>query len=195
MSDNIKILSRELVSESHGRLEEIKLRRRRFDANEQELDREIYDIGDSASIFLYDPARQCVLLIRQFRLPVYLKMGRDWAVEVCAGRLQGLDAPTRIVEEVMEETGVHISAPRFLFDAFLSPGSYCEKMSFFAAPYGEADRKSNGGGLAHEGEDIDVFETTLDEALAMIDRGEIIDATTILRLNYAKRTGLMEARG
>ena len=193
MSDNIKILSRELVSENHGRLEEIKLRRRRFDANEQELEREIYDIGDSASIFLYDPARQCVLLIRQFRLPVYLKTGRDWAVEVCAGRLQGLDAPTRIVEEVMEETGVHIAAPRFLFDAFLSPGSYCEKMSFFAAPYGEADRKSNGGGLAHEGEDIDVFETTLDEALAMIDRGEIIDAKTILLLNYAKRTGVMEA--
>jgi hypothetical protein len=65
-------------------------------------------------------------------------------------------------------------------------------MSFFAAPYSEKDRISAGGGLAHEGEDIEVFETSLDEALAMIDGGEIIDVKTILLLNYAKRTGLME---
>jgi len=192
MAEGVKILARDVVSDSFGRLERFKLRRRRFDSSEQDLDREIYDVGDSASIFLYDPKRSCVLLIRQFRLPVFLATGRETMIEVCAGKLQGLDAATRIVEEVKEETGLHIGAPRFLFEAFLSPGSYCEKMSFFAAPYAQEDRISDGGGLAHEGEDIEVFETTLDEALAMIDNGEIIDAKTIMLLNYAKRMGLME---
>ncbi|MGO9006056.1 MAG: NUDIX domain-containing protein [Beijerinckiaceae bacterium] len=192
MEERVKIIARDIVSTDFGRLEHIKLRRRRFDSTEQELEREIYDIGESASIFLYDPQRACVLLIRQFRLPVFLATGRDLLIEVCAGRLQGLDAAARIVEEVKEETGLAIGTPRFLFDAFMSPGAYCERMSFFAAPYSAEDRISDGGGLAHEGEDIEVFETTLEEALAMIDRGEIIDAKTILLLNFAKRTGLME---
>lgn len=192
MTDNVKILARELLSDKFGRLEEIKLRRQRFDGAEQELEREAYSVGDSASIFLFDPQRGCILLIRQFRLPPFLAEGRESIIEVCAGKLHGLEAAARIVEEVNEEAGLAIGPPLFLFDAFLSPGSYCEKMSFFAAPYREGDRVSAGGGLAHEGEDIEVFETTLDEALAMIDRGEIVDAKTILLLNYAKRTGLME---
>jgi nudix-type nucleoside diphosphatase (YffH/AdpP family) len=195
MEERVKILARDLVSSDFGRLERIKLRRRRFDSTEQELDREIYDVGNSASIFLYDPQRARVLLIRQFRLPAFLATGRDLLIEVCAGKLQGLDAALRIVEEVKEETGLAIGAPRFLFDAFMSPGSYCERMSFFAAPYSEKDRISAGGGLAHEGEDIEVFETSLDEALAMIDSGGIVDVKTILLLNYAKRTGLTEMSG
>jgi GDP-mannose pyrophosphatase NudK len=192
MDDSVKILSRDLISDEYGRLERVKLRRRRSDAREQDLDREIYNIGNSASIFLYDPQRACILLIRQFRLPVFLATGREQTIEVCAGKLEGLDPALRIVEEVKEETGVAIGPPRFLFDVFLSPGAYCERMSFFAASYTEKDKITAGGGLAHEGEDIEVFETTLDEALAMIDAGEIIDAKTILLLNYAKRTGLME---
>jgi GDP-mannose pyrophosphatase NudK len=193
MSDSVKILARELVASSYGRLERIKLRRRRSDSREQDLDREIYDVGNSAGILLYDPQRSCVLLIRQFRLPVFLATGRDSTIEICAGKLEGLDPALRIIEEAKEETGVAIGTPRFLFEAFLSPGAYCERMSFFAAPYSQKDRISDGGGLEHEGEDIEVFETSLDDALAMIDTGEIIDAKTILLLNYARRVGLMDS--
>jgi nudix-type nucleoside diphosphatase (YffH/AdpP family) len=191
MESRIKIIARDIVSQGFGRLERIKFRRRRFDATEQDLEREIYDVGNAAAIFLYDPQRGCIMLIRQFRLPIFLGGDGELAVEVCAGKLQGMDAAARIVEEVAEETGLRIKEPRFLFDAYMSPGVFTERMSFFAAPYAEPDRVSNGGGLAHEGEDIEVFETSLDEALAMVDRGEIIDAKTVLLLNYAKRTDLM----
>jgi GDP-mannose pyrophosphatase NudK len=194
MSGKVEILERKVISDGFGHLEHVHVRRRRSDARDQDLNREIYDVGNSAAIFLYDPARGVVLLIKQFRLPVFLGTGREAIIEVCAGKLEGMAAAERIVEEAREETGLHIGAPRFLFSAFLSPGAYCENMSFFAAQYSQADRKSDGGGLADEGEDIQVFETSLDEALAMVDRGEIIDAKTILLLNYAKRTGLMEGR-
>jgi hypothetical protein len=81
--------------------------------------------------------------------------------------------------------------PRRLFEGYTSPGAFCEKLTFFVAEYAEADRIGAGGGLEHEGEDIEILEPTLDEALTMIERGEIIDAKTILLLHYAKLAGLM----
>ena len=74
----------------------------------------------------------------------------------------------------------------------MSPGGFSEQITFFVAPYRPSDRITNGGGLAEEGEDIEVIETTLEAALAMIGTGEIIDAKTVMLLQYAKLTGLMD---
>src|SRR5271154_712974 len=111
MSDKIKIIGREVLTRGFGVLERFKLRRRRFDAKMQDLTRDFYDSGNSAAILLYDPTRACVLLIRQFRLAAYLADGRETMVEVCAGKLEGMDAGRRIVMEVMEETGFSIHEP------------------------------------------------------------------------------------
>lgn len=192
MDEAIKILRREIVSRGFGLLERITFRRRRFDTKMQELTREVYDTGNSAAILLYDPTRSRVLLVRQFRLPVYLGTGRETMIEVCAGKLEGLDADRRIVTEVLEETGLSIRAPRFLFEAFMSPGAFGERLSFFVARYSPADRLGPGGGLPKDGEDIEILEPTLAEALAMIGSGEIIDAKTIILLQYAELAGLMQ---
>jgi GDP-mannose pyrophosphatase NudK len=134
-----------------------------------------------------------VLLVRQFRLPVYLALGHETTIEACAGKLEGMDAASRIVLEVEEEAGYLIEAPKFLFEAFMSPGAYAERISFFSVTYSPADRRTRGGGIRDDGEDIEVIEPTLDEALAMIASGEIIDAKTILLLQYAKLAGLMKS--
>ena len=98
----------------------------------------------------------------------------------------------RIVKETEEETGIRLSAePRPLFVAYSSPGSFAERLHYFAAPYSAQDRVSKGGGLVEEGEDIEVIETTLDAAIAMIERGEIIDLKTVALLYWARATGLM----
>ncbi len=190
----IEILKREILSRGKGVLEKIAFRRRRYDGRVQDVCREVYDTGDAASILLYDPARRCILLVRQFRLPVYLATGRESTIETCAGKLEGMEAARRIVMEVEEETGFTIREPKFLFSAFMSPAAYAERISFFSAPYSAADRRSSGGGLYDEGEDIEIVEPGLEEALAMIDRGEIIDAKTIILLQYAKLLGLIERR-
>lgn len=192
MSTSIKLLSREILARGFGVLQKVTLKRRKFDGDEQTITREIYDTGDGATILLYDTARGRVLLIRQFRPAAYLSGGRETLIEACAGKLEGLDAATRIVMEVEEETGFAIKAPRFLFEAYMSPGVFTERLSFFVAPYSAADRKSAGGGVADSGEDIEIFEPALDEALAMIERGEIVDAKTIVLLQYAKMTGLLD---
>ncbi len=188
----ITILSREILARGFGVLQKVTLRRKTFSGEEQTITRENYDTGDGATILLYDRTRGRVLLIRQFRLAAYLSGGQETLIEACAGKLEGLDAATRIVMEVEEETGFAITSPRFLFDAYMSPGVFTEKLSFFVAPYSATDRKSAGGGIAKDGEDIEIFEPTLDEALAMIERGEIIDAKTIVLLHYAKMTGLLD---
>jgi GDP-mannose pyrophosphatase NudK len=192
MSDAVKILHREIVSRGFGLLERVTFWRRKYDGAPQEITREFYDTGPGATILLYDPERRRILLVRQFRLAAYLVEGRDSLLETCAGKLEGAAAAERIVMEVLEETGFKIGAPKFLFSAYMSPGVYAEKISFFTAPYSPRDKVTNGGGLADENEDIEVIEPTLDEALGMIASGEIADAKTILLIHYAVLHKLME---
>ncbi len=85
-----------------------------------------------------------------------------------------------MIAETQEETGIKLSGPpRRLFECYMSPGSFAERLTFFVAPYVPGDRVNAGGGLVEEGEDIEVIETTLAAALAMVEAGEIIDAKTI----------------
>ena len=74
----------------------------------------------------------------------------------------------------------------------MSPGSVTERLVFFVAEYSAADRVAAGGGIAAEGEDIEVLEPTLDEALVMVEDGRIADAKTIMLLQYAKLHGLLD---
>jgi nudix-type nucleoside diphosphatase (YffH/AdpP family) len=191
MTANIRICERRAVSKGHGLLERLSIERKRFDGRMQSISREVYDPGDGAAILLYDPFRSRIVLVRQFRAPAYLKDGRESLIEVCAGRLEGEDALSRIIKEAEEETGFAVREPRRLFEAYMSPGSFAEKIIFFAGRYSADERRSPGGGCASEGEDIEILEPTLDEALAMIESGEIIDAKTIILLQYAKLHGLM----
>ena len=147
--------------------------------------REAYDRGNGVAILLYDPAAQTVLLTRQFRLPVFLNGHPDgMLVEAVAGLLDGDDAETAIRREAEEEGGVRVGQIERLFELFMSPGSVTERVAFFAATYSHGQRVSAGGGLMHEGEDIEVLELTLDNALAMVDSGEIADGKTVLLLQW-----------
>ena len=190
--EKTQILSREVLSRGFATLERIVFRRRRSDGEMSEMTREILDTGDGATILPYDAARGTIILIRQFRGVAFLKQGSEGLIEACAGKLEGADALTRIVKETEEETGIRLSAPpRQVFVAYSSPGSFAERLYYFVAPYTAEDRVSKGGGLVEEGEDIEVIETTLDAAIAMVERGEIIDAKTIALLYFARATGLL----
>ncbi|TIX89625.1 NUDIX domain-containing protein [Rhizobium sp. P44RR-XXIV] len=141
--------------------------------------REIYHRTPAACILLYDPKRETVVLVRQYRLPSQLVGLPAWMMEVPAGLLDGDD------REAMEETGFRIRDVRFLFKALTSPGSVTEVIHFFAAVIDTTDRVADGGGLAEEHEDIEVLEVRLSEAMAMIEAGDIYDAKTIMLLQWA----------
>jgi nudix-type nucleoside diphosphatase (YffH/AdpP family) len=107
-------------------------------------------------------------------------------IEACAGLLDARDPATAIKAEVEEETGYILNDVHKVFEAFMSPGSVTEKLHFFVAEYDAASRLAEGGGKISEGEDIGVLELAFDDALRMIDTGEIMDGKTIMLLQYLK---------
>jgi nudix-type nucleoside diphosphatase (YffH/AdpP family) len=168
---------------------------RRRDGRVQTLHRETYDRGNGATILLYDPARGTVLLTRQFRYPAYVNGHPDgMLIETAAGLLDE-DAPeVAIRREASEELGVTVRNPRHVFDLYLSPGSVTERVHFYVAEYTPADRVAAGGGVAEEGEEIEVIEVAGAEALAMIADGRIVDGKTVILLQWAALAGLVEPR-
>ena len=152
--------------------------------------RETYDRGNGATILLYDRERATVLLTRQFRFPVYVNGHPDGLfVEAAAGLLDDDDPETAIRREAAEELGVEVGPVELVFAPWTSPGSVTERLYCYAAPYTPADRTGAGGGLAEEGEDIEVVELDFAEALRMVGTGEIADAKTMLLLQWAALSG------
>ena len=177
--EDTKILARE-----KGKLTRVTFRQHRRDGQWQQRKREIYDNGNSAVVLPYDPERKTLLLTRQLRLPIYLQEGLEYSIEACAGKLDGEKAEARIIKEMEEELGYRVEEVERLFALYPSPASVAEKIEFFTCCYSPADKVSAGGGLADEGEDIEVIETTLEQAAAMIASGEIIDAKTVILIQY-----------
>jgi nudix-type nucleoside diphosphatase (YffH/AdpP family) len=157
----------------------------RSDGSWQTLSRETYDRGNGATLLPYDPKRRTVLLTRQFRFPAYVNGCDDLLIEAAAGLLDEASPEECIRKEIEEELGLELGPTRQIFSCFMSPGSVTERLHFFVAEYSPGMRRGRGGGNADEGEDIEVLELPLDEALAMIGTGAIQDAKTILLLQYA----------
>ena len=186
ITDRVRIQRVEVLSDDWYVLRKTILDWRRSNGNWQTVSRETYDRGNGAVVLPYSRAQRTVVLTRQFRYPAYANGYRDLLIEAAAGLLDDASPEDRIRAEVEEETGFRLGAVRKVFEAFMSPGSVTEKLHFFVAEYEHHMRVGSGGGLESEGEDIEVLELPVSEALAMIDDGRIVDAKTILLLQYAQ---------
>jgi len=189
VDERIVVKQVQVLADDWGVLKKTTFDYMRGDGRWETHSRETYDRGNGATILLYNRARKTVLLTRQFRLPAYVNGHHGMLIEACAGLLDADNPETAIKRETQEETGYAVAAPRKIFEAFMSPGSVTERLAFFVAEY-EPDAHANGGGV--DGEDIDVLEPTLDEALAMVASGEIADGKTIMLLQHAKLHGLLD---
>lgn len=180
--DYLKILDSTVLSNGWGRLTRHRIEYRRRDGSWQQQTREVYDRGHGAACLLHDPETDCVLLTRQFRLPVWFSGKEPLVIEAPAGLLEGAHPEERMRAELIEETGFQVSELTHLFDVTMSPGSVTEYLAFFAGTYHLKDQVAEGGGAEHEGEDIEVLHMPLKDALGMIRSGEICDAKTIILL-------------
>ena len=167
----------------------------RRDGQWQTQTRETYDRGDGATILLYNKARRTVILIRQFRFPTFREGHDGFLIEAAAGLLEQASAEQRIRAEVEEETGYAVGQVHKVFEAFMSPGSVTERLHFFVAEYEPSSRLGDGGGLAHEGEDIEVLELPLAQAVQMVADGRICDGKTIMLLQHAQLHLMPRKRG
>ncbi|HZR89162.1 MAG TPA: GDP-mannose pyrophosphatase [Bradyrhizobium sp.] len=185
ISDRIRITGERLISDHYGTVKSTTFEWRRNDGEWQSMSRDVFDRGNAATILPYNLARRTVVLVRQFRLPAYVNGYDDLLIEAAAGLLDDASPEDRIRAEAEEEIGYRLHHVHKVFEAFMSPGAVTEKIHFFVAEYEPEMRIGDGGGLAHEGEDIEVLELAFDEALAMIGDGRIVDAKTIMLLQHA----------
>jgi nudix-type nucleoside diphosphatase (YffH/AdpP family) len=187
MSANVKILNSEILSNNWYTLKKITFEYLKKDGSRITQSREAYDRGNGATILLYNKQQQTVILTEQFRLPTYINGNeKGLLIEACAGLLDEDNAEDCIRRETEEETGYKITDVRKIFEAYMSPGSVTEILHFFIAEYTKDMKVNEGGGVAHEEENIEVLEMPVQDALKMIETGKIKDAKTIMLLQYIK---------
>ncbi len=187
MNDGIKILKTEVLANNWYTLRKITFEYRKKDGTWETQVREAYDRGNGATILLYNKEQRTVILTEQFRMPTYLNGNESgMLIEACAGLLDTKGAEDSIKRETEEETGYKITEVRKIFEAYMSPGSVTEIVHFFVAEYAKEMKISEGGGLDHEQENIDVLELPFEKCLLMVNNGTIKDAKTIMLLQYAQ---------
>jgi len=182
------------------------LRYRRFDGNMSAVVQRInFERGDSVGVLLYDPQAEAVILVRQFRYPVYARLDpearagdgaqRAWLLEIVAG-VQDRGQTVRNVahRELLEEAGYEVrTSLQPMTTIYPSPGGTSERIHLFLAEVDGKERAGEGGGLSAEGEDTQVVVLPLAEAVEMVSRGQIQDAKTVIALQHLalSRLGLL----
>ncbi|MBP2615356.1 GDP-mannose pyrophosphatase NudK [Chryseobacterium jejuense] len=189
---DITILKTDILSDNWYTLNKVTFTVRKKDGTTETQSREAYDRGNGAAILLYNKISNTVILTRQFRLPTYINGNASgMLIEACAGLLDNDNPEDCIKRETEEETGYKISKVEKVFEAYMSPGSVTEILHFFIAEYSNEMKINDGGGLEEEGEQIEVLELSFDEALTMLDTGEIKDAKTIMLLQHLRIKGIL----
>jgi GDP-mannose pyrophosphatase NudK len=190
-TERVRIRTIKTLSDDWYLLKKTTFDYRMRDGSWKTVTRETYDRGNGATILVFNRERGTLLLTRQFRFPAFVNGTDDgMLVEACAGLLDNQSPEEAIRREAEEELGVQVGKVQKVLETYMSPGSVTEKLFFFVAEYALSSSKLTGN--YDEGEDIEVVELTLPEALEWIEDGRIQDAKTIILLLLAHRKGWLE---
>ncbi|WP_305907663.1 NUDIX domain-containing protein [Methylomarinum sp. Ch1-1] len=180
-----EIVDKETVYNGFFRLEKYRLRHTLFQGGwSKELDRELFRRGNCVAVLLYDPLRDEVVLIEQFRVGAILQPERAWLLEIVAGAIEeGESAEQVAMREAKEEAGCDIQELRLIRSFYTTPGGASEWLTLF---YGRVDSSGVGGihGLDHEDEDIRVSAVKFDVVYRLLEEGKIESAIPIIAIQW-----------
>lgn len=189
---DVQILNTEILSDDKYTLNKVTYEYLKKDGSKKIQSKEVYDRGNASTILLYNKEQKTVVLTSQFRLPTFLNGNKSGIlIEACAGVLDNDTPETCAIREAEEETGYRISEVKKIYEAYTSSGVLTELLHFFIAEYSPSMKVSEGGGVESEEENIDVLEHHINDALHMIDNGQIKDAKTIMLLQYVRIKGII----
>ena len=172
----MRLLERKLVYSGWGRflLLDVEL------GDQRVVERQIEDHGEAAAVLPYDAERRVALVCRQPRVGPLYSGFEPHLVEAAAGVIDpGEEAAATVVREAFEELGVRLRAVEPVVAAWSMPAVSSERIHLFLAPYAAADRVAAGGGMADEGEEIEVLERPLADLLREADAGALTDIKTL----------------
>ncbi|QRM90061.1 NUDIX domain-containing protein [Lacinutrix sp. WUR7] len=191
--NKLKNITNKILSNGWATLNQIDYDYQFNDGSWKRVSRESYDRGNGACILLYNKEKGTVILTKQFRMPAYANNKNEgMSIEVCAGAIDNNEAPeVCIIREVEEEVGYKIPKATKVLEAYTSPGAVTEKMYLFVAAYTDVMQVNEGGGLESENEEIEVMEVPFTKAIEMMNNQTILDAKTIMLLQYAQIHNLL----
>lgn len=180
-----EIVAKQTIYNGFFRLEKYRLKHTLFQGGwSSELDRELFRRGNCVAVLLYDPVRDELILIEQFRVGAILQPERAWLLEIVAGAIEeGETAAEVAVREAKEEAGCDIQELKLIQEFYTTPGGASEWLSLF---YGRVDSTGVGGvhGLDHEDEDIRVSAVKFDEVWRLLEQGKIESAIPIIAIQW-----------
>lgn len=182
---DIEVLSRENCHDGFLKLDRLRLRHRLFNGSWSEiLQRELLIKDQAVGILLFDPERDEVVLVRQFRVGIMDESQSPWLLELVAGMVEDGEQLEQVaIREAGEESNCIPTDLIKICDYYNSPGASNEKVTLFC---GRVDAEAAGGvfGLAKEHEDIEVVVFSHNEMLAAMESGSINNAMTIIALQW-----------
>ncbi len=183
--DDVEIVEREQCFSGFYRLDRLQLRYRLFSgAMGRQLERELFVRHDAVCVLPYDPRRDEVVLIEQFRVGAVGKVANPWLIELVAGLIDKDEQPEEVARrEAIEEAGLEVGELWPVTTYFPSPGGSTERVHLYV---GRCDSSNAGGvfGLDEEGEDIRVHVWSLQQALQAVRDGGIDNAASIIALQW-----------
>lgn len=186
--EDVEILDRTTRYQGFFRLTEIRLRHRLYAGGwTAPFTRELFDRGHAVVVLLFDPMRDAVVLVEQFRVGTLNGGGPHWLLEAVAGIVEDGESPEDVARrEAVEEAGCTIRRIERVATYFPSPGGCSETITLFC---GEVDSTGVGGvhGLADEHEDIRVVVMDADKAVALLDRDVLLNGAIIIALGWLAR--------
>lgn len=171
-------------------LEELKLRHRKFNGDMGPVvDRAIFVSADAVTVLPYDPKRDRVLVIEQFRPGAYLRGDPvPWQLEAIAGRLDAFEAPQETAHrEALEEAGLALSELHEIGRYYPSPGIMTEYLVSYLAIADLPDGLAGVGGLDTEDEDIRSMLVSFERIMEALDHGEVDNGPLALTLHWLAR--------
>ncbi len=182
----VVVMATERVFDGFFKLDRATVSYERFDGSmSASVNRLVFERGDSVAVLPFDRERRTVILVQQFRYPAYLRDGPGWLWEIVAGMIEpGRDAEDVARSEALEEAGYSLGELKHAMTVYASPGGSSERIHIYLAPVVAHQHVGGGGGLPQGGEDILLRTFELNEALAMIEDGRVVDAKTVLALQF-----------
>jgi ADP-ribose pyrophosphatase len=190
MPSKAEVIERRAAYSGFFKLEQVRLRHELFAGGSTPvLLREIVSRSDIVAVLPYDPERDRILLIEQFRVGACLAGQPAWLYETVAGMIEpGETAEAAAVREVREETGAELAGLERIGTYFLAPHQSPDRVHLFLGQIDSA-RARNFGGLANEGEDVRVAALPRQEAIAMALTDRVKSPWTLISLLWLRLRG------
>jgi len=186
--NDVEIREKTTAFQGYFRVDRYVFKIRQFDGDwSTDFAREIFERGHAVSLILYDPLRDEVGLIEQFRPGALAAGWEPWLIEIPAGIIDDGQTPENVaIREAKEETGLTIADPILARRYLVTPGGSTETMQVFAARIDSSQLKGVHG-LEEEAEDIRVFPLAADEAFQWVESGRICNGMTIIGLEWLQK--------